>query len=513
MKKRKFQWWWQDEEELRVWKFLNSLTVNQRKAPEYAELCRKVIQRYGNIYFYKPIPALEAYHKDTNPTRLIHGNNGSGKTFHAVAEEVCYPTIGWSPYRTIKPPPFGSRTIWIVTTSFKIQKASSQLILFSDLESPERDIGLFPSIEYLESVGVEVSWEDKGKKILNSITFPGTRIEFKSMEQRAFNLAGAAVDNVLLDEASPSMIFDECQARILRKNGSLTMSFLLEDASTSYVVQDIFPQYEKEIKEQGSSDKSFYFVEVEDNIYLDPQEVKARKKNISTEGRAWRFSKGGKFDITPKGVLVYDSYREEIHLKADLTTTFEQMRTLYRVWDLGYAAPCCTLFQVDKENRVKVMYCELGEKILLADFIERIEARTRELFPEVLHIQEIIPHDARRHDGTSPLNSEDVFKDKGLHTTMVYVNVEPAIVKVNDLFSKMIKGLPALMIDQEHCTLIANCCSLYARDEKGNPMKHKKYSHVSDNLKLLGSFVSRIGTLGNPEKAPKPAYPEYAHNI
>ena len=48
------------------------------------------------------------------------------------------------------------------------------------------------------------------------------------------------------------------------------MSFLLDDAASSYVVQDIYPEYEKELKKYDKSDKSFYFVEVEDNVYLDP---------------------------------------------------------------------------------------------------------------------------------------------------------------------------------------------------------------------------------------------------
>lgn len=510
----RFRWWWEDEDELKVWKHLNALSPQQRKENKYADLCREVVQRYGNIYFYRPIPKLLPFHQDENPSVFIHGNNGSGKTYAAVAERVCYPTVGWSPYREIKPPPFGGRTIWIVTTSFKIQKASSQLILFSDLDAPERDIGLFPALEYLESVGVNISWEDKGKGILNNIQFPGVRIEFKSMEQRAFNLAGAAVDDVLLDEAAPAEVYDECQARILRKNGHLTMSFLLDDAASSYVVQDIYPEYEKELKKYDKSDKSFYFVEVEDNVYLDPQEVRARKANISVEGRTWRFSKGGKFDISPKGVLIYENYDEGTHLKGDLTEQFDQMKVLYRVWDLGYNAPCCTAFQLDKYNRAKIMFSRLGTKIQLVNFIEEVEALTRELMPDVLTTQEILPHDARRTYDTSPLTSENIFHNKGLkNTSMIYVNAEPAIVKVNELFSKLIKGQPAIQIDAEHANLVANCCSLYTRDEKTGKPPKGMYSHVSDNLKLMGSFIARLGEftdLDNP--GGKDRYPEYANN-
>ena len=85
---------------------------------------------------------------------------------------------------------------------------------------------------------------------------------------------------------------------------------------------------------------------------------------------------------------------------------------------------------------------------------------------------------------------------------------------VNELFSKLIKGRPAIQIDQEHGHLIANCCSLYTRDEKtGKPAKDKTYSHVSDNLKLMGSFVARLGSLGNPDASVKQPIPEYAKHI
>src|SRR5690606_7453967 len=112
---------------------------------KYERVSREMIERYGNLFFYQPIPKLLDFHKDTNPIRIAHGNNASGKSYAAGAE-TGYVASGYSPYREIAPPPTGTRVIWVVTANFDIQKDSSQTILFSNLESPVRDIGLFPDI-------------------------------------------------------------------------------------------------------------------------------------------------------------------------------------------------------------------------------------------------------------------------------------------------------------------------------------------------------------------------------
>lgn len=508
-----FHWWWDGGKEEKLWRFLNSLPPDElKRTPKYASVAADAVERYGNIYLYKPIPVCAPFHGDSSPIRFVHGNNGSGKSYVTGADLV-YTLTGKNPYRELKPPPFGSRVIWIVTTSFKIQKASSQLILFSDLESEVRDIGLLPPLDVLESMGVEVAWEDRGKSILHSLTFPGCRIEFKSMEQRAFNLAGAAVDDIWLDEAAPHPVYDECTARIIRKNGQVTMSFLLEDASASYVVTDIYEQHLKNVKEERKNSTSFYFLAIEDNIYLDPMEVKARRAAVSEEGKAWRFSNGGRFDITPRGVLLHENFDDGLHVKDDLIQQFDPLEILYRCWDLGFVTPACMIWQMDKKGRIKIYVSKVGERVQLVNFIDEIEALCTRLFPNRLAMQELLPHDSRRKDGNSEFSAEDNFNRKGLKDhMMIYVNEEPALAMINDLFGKVINGIPAIRIDSEHANLVANTCMLHTRDDKtGKPAKHPLFSHVTDNLKMMATFIAKkdkLKELRDPNFNPN--YPVYS---
>lgn len=469
------------------------------------------MERYGNIYFYKPNPKVIPFHQDQSPNRNIHGNNGSGKSYAAGAD-ACYIVTGRSPYREIKPPPFGSRVIWIVTTSFKIQKSSSQLILFSDVESAVRDIGLLPPLEHLESMGVKVAWEDRAKGILSSVKFPGCLIEFKSMEQQAFNMAGAAVDNIWLDEVAPAPIYDEATTRVLRKNGQVTMSFLLDDAAASYVVTDLYEDFKKAEKDGRKSTTSFYFLAIEDNEYLDPQEVKVRKQAVSTEGRAWRFSDGGYFDVSPKGTIIHENFAPNIHVADDLIDEFDSLEILYRCWDLGKNVPACMIWQLDRFNRTKIYAQLCGNDIQLVNFIDEVEALCNRLFPSRLAMQELIPHDARRLYDTADFTAEQIFHRKGLKDTlMIYIREEPALAKANELLGQTIKRVPAVRIDSEFANNVINCMTLHTRDDKtGKPAKHPLFSHITDNIKMWAMFMGGIharSDLNQPEF--QPSYPRY----
>ena len=62
-----FQWWYQDPDEFAVWKKLNSMTPEERKSNKYAPLCKAMVERYGNIYFFKPFPNNQALSCPTVP--------------------------------------------------------------------------------------------------------------------------------------------------------------------------------------------------------------------------------------------------------------------------------------------------------------------------------------------------------------------------------------------------------------------------------------------------------------
>ena len=494
-----FKWFWYDPTELKLWKFLNSLSDDDRKSKKYSEICTEKVKQYGNIFFYRPIPKLSAFHTDTSSIEIIHGNNASGKTYGASAE-IAYRITGRSPFREYDPSPYGTRHVWIITQTFDAQKGSSQQSLFSDLDAPVRDIGLLPPIEVLESYGCEISWHEKN--VIKTIKFPSfghspVTLEFKSMEQRAFSIAGAPVDDIMIDEIAPASVYDEAVARVLRKYGTVIMSCLVEDVEKSYLITDVYSQYEQDMSRYQKSDISFYFLEAEDNVFIDPQEIKKRKQLLSETGKAWRFSKGGKFIINPKGTIVYEDYDETRHLVDDLIQQFDPLRTLYRAWDLGYDKPACVGFQIDKFNRMLILYALLGNRIQLNNFIDMVQGHIEGIIDvPVLSFHEILPHDANRTYDTSPNSAADIFRHKRLDSIdVIYVNAEKSILAANKLFSLQRNGKPAVMMDSQHANLLGNCCALYTRDEAtGKPKTSKKtdMAHISDAFKLGVSYVERL---------------------
>jgi len=490
--KKRFLWWYQDPDLYKEWEFLNALPPPDKI--RFAGKMEEMRKRYGNIYFYTPIPKLRAYHEDVNTQKYAYGNNGSGKSM-AAAAETAFEFIGWSPFRTIPPPDFGSKLLWIASTDSNIQKDSSQLIFFSDILSPSRDIGLLPAPEQLEEYGFEILWEEKGK--IGSIVDPwiGTTLVFKSMESKLNSFAGAPLDWGWIDEVIPAEKHDELLARILRKHGRLTMSFLIQEAEDHYAFTSLYQEYQNDLRLKGSSDISFYFLEIEDNIYLDQEDIARRKKKFTAEGRSWRFSKGGFFPVEPKGIIVYEDYSPQLHDKEKLVAEFDNLSTLYRVWDLGYEHPCCTGFQIDRYNRKKIMFCLLGDNIQLRNFIDEVDAKTRELFPRCMSTHEILPHDANSTDkrGVTKERAVDVFREKGLNDySVIYVSVETSIVACNMALGNIIKREPEIQIDIEHASLFVNMLSLYTRDTKGKPKRDKKFEHPSDNFKLLIQYCKRL---------------------
>lgn len=495
MAKSKSIFWWGNPEDLKLWTYLNSIDPIERLSKDkYERVSKEMIERYGNLFFYQPIPKLLDFHKDSNPVKIAHGNNSSGKSYAAGAE-IAYKISGKSPYREFALPPTGTRVIWIITQNFDIQKDSSQTILFSNLDSPIRDIGLLPDISTLQSLGCEVEWHKKN--VLRAIRLPdGTRIEFKSYEQEAFAIAGAAVDDIWLDELAKANVFDEASTRVLRKYGEVVMSCLVEDVEDSYLVTDIYDKYKEDIKKLGKSKLSFYFVAIEDNVYLDPQKIKEHKALISEGGKAWRFSKGGEFTIIPKGTIVYENYQEPLHLVDDLITQFDHKRTLYRAWDLGYDRPACIGFQIDEFARVLILFSFMGKKIQLRDFIDYVKGQQEGILPETPWSEyEVLPHDANRVYDVSPSSAADVFTEKGLGSfDVIYVNAEKAILSVNRMLSELKASKPALMIDSQFANLVGNVCALYSRNEKtGRPKtsRETELAHISDALKLAATFIDR----------------------
>ena len=455
-------------------------------AAEFEELDSGIVQElkywYGNIFFFKPYPAQKPILDDNAFSVYIHGNNSSGKSY-VTAAKTAYNIIGWHPSYNIEKPKYGERIIWAFSPSFDIQRTSSQVHLFSTDTS--NDIGLLPSIESIEKRGGKVAW---GKnRCIDFVRFwDGTLLEFKSAEMKTQNLQASGIDFCWFDECPPHNMHDEILARLLRKSGKMAMSFIVEDSTSNYIVQDIY-------KRQGKDkDTSFHFIDVYDNLSLDEDIIERYKKRFTESAMHWRFSKGGKFQLQPRGALVYPDFCNN-HVVDDLLNQYDPLRTLWRSWDMGFVRPACVGFQIDKYGRKNVLFSKMGHNIQLTDFIDEVESYQNEILPKIVETMDILPHDANRKYDVSPHSALDIFHNKGLkNVETIYVKKEASYTQINEELKKFAKGEPMVRFESKECSDLLQTLTSYTRhEETGIPRKDNYYEHLSDAFKLGCYYISK----------------------
>jgi len=489
-------WWWKDEKMLALWRKIHNMTNE-----EFKHLDPKVIKElqywYGNLFFFKPYPAQKPILADDAFSVYVHGNNSSGKSYVAAAK-TAYNIIGWNPSYDIGPPKYGDRIIWAFSPSFDIQRTSSQVHLFST-DTPN-NIGLLPSIESIERRGGKVAW---GKnRCIDFVRFwDGTLLEFKSGEMKTQNLQASGIDFCWFDECPSNVMHDEILARLLRKNGKMTMSFIVESSTQNYIVQDI---YKNNIDDP---DTSFHFIDVYDNLSLEKSDIDRYKKRFTKAAMHWRFSDGGKFQLQPKGALVYPDFCE-LHVADDLVDQYDPLRTLWRSWDMGFVHPACVGFQIDAHGRKNVLFSRMGHNIQLTDFIDEIEALCNEILPKITETMDILPHDANRKYDVSPNSALDIFHNKGIkNVETIYVKKEASYAQINEELKQFSKGEPMVRFDSKTCSDLLQTMAGYTRhEETGIARKDNYFEHLSDAFKLGCFYIAKKMTLNESVEMQEPSY-------
>lgn len=484
---KEWKWWWEDPKQMALWEQLNSMPKEQFDNHVPERLKQQLIHRYGNIYFYKPSDGQLPFLKSEATDRLLHGNNGSGKSYTAGAD-CSYEVIGWSPYREVKPAKYGDKIIWAFSPTFDIQRTSSQAILFST-DRPN-SIGLLPSFKTIEEYGGYVSW---GKnRCLDFVRFPDhTVLEFKTTEMQTFNLQAAGIDFCWFDEEPrTAKRKDEVAARLGRKNGKMIMSYILEEYD-HWIITDIYEKYQK----GELPNTEFFFIDLEDNPAMTEDERKMFRARITGEGQGWRFSQGGKFVINPTGDRVFTNMTQ-YHVVPDLLSNYARDRIVHLSWDLGYNHPVCIGFQLDRHGRRRYLFCLDGKRIYLGDFIDQVKAFIRNYMPDVMGEHILVPHDANRTYDIAKGNAADVFKRKGYRQgqiTTMYNKREHTFTIANDALGKFRAGEPDILMDQDYCALLAKCATDYTRNNDGVPKEDGYFEDIADAFKMSEHWVSSQG--------------------
>lgn len=482
-----FKWWYESEKDLALWEKLNK----QGKEDTDPRLVDMITEKYGQIYWFKPHEQQLPFLKSNATERYGHGNNSSGKSYGCGAADLAYEVIGWSPYREVKPPKYGQKLCWVFSPNFETQKSSSQIHLFSlDVAT---DIGLLPSLTTIEKHGGKVRWRTQG--VLNEIIMPGghTKIEFKSEEMAVKNLQASGVDYNWFDEVPVKEdMWDEVTARLIRKDGKLTMTFIIpgDQVANHWLINNIYTPY----KNGDKTDCDFFFLTIQNNKALTDTEVERNLARFQGKGKDWRFSEHGGFVATIEGDPVHPNFSKDFHVVEGLLENYDPTRKLFRAWDLGYERPCVVAFQVDEYGRRNYLYSIMGHQEDLTIFIPRVLAFTKEHMPDIGGCQEILPHDANRHYGISPDNSRDIFeKEFKLKCDVLYNKRETSLLACGTALQKTMNGQPVLRFDSEHCEVLVGALQAHTRDEDGQPKRDKYHEHPSDAFRLAEYYYDRRG--------------------
>jgi hypothetical protein len=171
---------------------------------------------------YKPHEfQIEAHSKEVS-LLLVLGGNRTGKSWFAIADCLMRAT-GKSKFRRMREPPV---TIWYVMPSLTMYRRTVLPILRK--LAPRKDI-------VITTTGDVVTKKDNIVKFKN-----GSTIHFLSADMRQRRLQGADVDYVYMDETPDEVVFEELQARVLNKKGTITMVFSPIDLATYWVRDKLY---------------------------------------------------------------------------------------------------------------------------------------------------------------------------------------------------------------------------------------------------------------------------------
>lgn len=233
------------------------------------------------------------FHKCKKRNRWVFGGNRSGKTACGAVECV-WLARGIHPYKENKK----ELSIWVVSLSRQVQ----------------RDVTQSKILYYLKPDWIKNVVMDSGSKsfpkhgvidyiIVENVFGGESKIGFKSCDQGREKFQGTPLDFIWFDEEPPEEIYKECKMRTIDKCGQIfgTMTPL---KGLTWVYNTIY------LNESNDSEVWYQTMEWDDNPFLNKEEIKMLKSNMSVEELESRCY--GKF--VSKGGLVYSEFDFDTHV-------------------------------------------------------------------------------------------------------------------------------------------------------------------------------------------------------
>ena len=233
-----------------------------------------------------------------------------------------------------------ARLIWAVTTTFEKSRDVQQRALWERIPRP-----LWQS-RYHESTG----FNNRVGLLVN-----GSKVVFKSCEQKLRTFEGDRIDLAWIDETIPTRYFLAILPRTVDRAGPIVWTSIPDDP----LLEDLFVRraFDPATKEiLGEQDVDWVGGTMRDNPHLGEGEIALLERLLPSDERAVRI----KGQFAGRRRLVYADFSEALHLRnCDPPLPAVHQANRVEIIDPGWSVPCAVLFCALEPGNVYGIYDEI----------------------------------------------------------------------------------------------------------------------------------------------------------
>lgn len=401
------------------------------------------------------------FHKCQKRNRWVFGGNRSGKT-ECGAVETVWLARGSHPFKKCK----DNISCWVVSLSTQVQRDVAQQKILSYL-----DKSWITEIVMLSGSKGSAEYGVIDYIIIKNVFGGYSRIGFKSCEAGREKFQGTSLDFVWFDEEPPQDIYEECQMRILDRQGEIFATMTPLKGQT-WVYEEIY------LNAKNNPQVWYITMEWGDNPYLLVEETNQMSQSLSKD--SLRSRRYGEFSSSCG--LVYNEFDVNLHVIKPFFIPPNWHDTMSI--DPGLNNPLsCHWYATDGDGVVYVIaeHYEAGRDIVYhAQKIKDICKRINWQGGKGGRLSALIDSAANAQTLAASKSVAELFIDQGIHVnTKVNKDIFSGINRVKS-FLMPLSGNPRLYIFDSCENLIKEIKSYrWAEDDKPK----KADDHALDELR------------------------------
>lgn len=322
---------------------------------------------FPNLNRAKPMPNQELFFRSLDPNRILFGGNQSGKSWSGFLDD-CLLLAKKHPHRQ---PLYGTGKLRVRVVGVDFERGIDQ--------------GAIPYFQQFlpPSVLIDGSWERSYRRAEHMLTLAdGSTCSFMSYEQDPNKFQIVQLHHIHFDEEPPQAIFKESMPRLLRWNGTWTMTETpvqqlewVQDDLMDKALPHITPEGEKRGTGENPTIRVF-FLDTEDNTHLSVAKKAETLGNYSEEEKVIR-----RFGMYTSGSLVFPEFTTGYpHVIGEDFVPSGPDWKIYASMDHGYSTPSCWLWTaVHRDGSIVTFRCLYAAGVTVAEWCERVHAMNREI--------------------------------------------------------------------------------------------------------------------------------------